>query len=88
LIQAGFEVKPKDGRAAIVSILINDDNLGFAFWKKLFDEGVFANVFIPPASPPNQAMMRNSFMTTHTNEHLDFIIEKYIKVGKEMGFIS
>ena len=85
LISLGFEVIP--GRSAIVPVLIRDDEKAFKLWKGIFDAGVFVNVFIPPATPPNMAMMRNSFMATLEQEHLDKIVEAYSKVGKSLGII-
>ena len=40
-----------------------------------------------PATPPGKAMMRNSFMATHEPEHLEYIVETYKKVGKQLGII-
>ena len=85
LIDLGFRVM--DGRTAIVPVIIGDDTKAFKFWKGLFDAGIFVNVFISPATPPGKAMMRNSFMATHEDEHLDYVIETYRKVGQELGVI-
>ncbi len=85
LLDAGFNVTP--GRTAIVPVIIGDDNKAFQLWKGLFDAGIFVNVFISPATPPGKAMMRNSFMATHEDEHLDFVVETYKKVGKKLGII-
>jgi 8-amino-7-oxononanoate synthase len=85
LTDFGFEVIP--GKTAIVPVLIRDDEKAFQLWKGLFDSGVFVNVFIPPATPPNMAMMRNSFMATLEKDHLDKIIDSYSKVGKRLNII-
>jgi len=85
LKDAGFNVI--DGRTAIVPVLIGDNKKAFGLWKGLFDEGVFVNVFIPPATPPNKSMMRNSFMATHKPEHLEKVVESYRKIGKKLGII-
>lgn len=76
-----------DGRTAIVPVLIGDDNAAFQLWKGLYDNGVFVNVFISPATPPGKAMMRNSFMASHEQSHLDQILDVYHKVGKSIGII-
>jgi len=86
LKEAGFTVLP--GRTGIVPVIVGDDELAFAMWRKLFDAGVFVNVFISPGVPPGRQMMRTSFMSTHKNEHLDKIIETFIKVGKELNLIQ
>lgn len=85
LMDLGFEVL--DGETAIVPVLIRDDEKAFLLWKELFDDDIFVNVFITPATPPGKAMMRNSFMATHTKEHLDKVIESYKKAGKKLGII-
>lgn len=85
LKDAGFQVI--DGRTAIVPVLIGDNKKAFGLWKGLFDDGIFVNVFIPPATPPNKSMMRNSFMATHEPEHLEKVVECYTKIGKKLGII-
>jgi 8-amino-7-oxononanoate synthase len=85
LKEMGYEVK--DGRTAIVPVLIYDDEKAFKLWKAIYDGGVFVNVFVSPATPPNSAMMRNSFMATHNDNHLDQILEVYKKAGKAAGVI-
>lgn len=85
LAEIGFKVI--EGRTAIVPVIVGDDGLAFQMWRRLYDEGVFVNVFISPGVPPGRQMMRNSFMASHEDQHLDFIIETYKKVGKELGLI-
>jgi 8-amino-7-oxononanoate synthase len=81
----GFTVLP--GRTAIVPVIVGDDGLAFQMWRRLFDEGVFVNVFISPGVPPGRQMMRTSYMASHEEEHLDFIVSTFKKVGKELGLI-
>jgi 8-amino-7-oxononanoate synthase len=85
LIDLGYHVLP--GRTAIVPVIVGDDTKAFQLWKGLFDAGIFVNVFISPATPPGKAMMRNSFMATHEDRHLDYIIDTYAKVGRQLGLI-
>jgi len=85
LLDAGFKVEP--GRTAIVPVIVGSDDVAFVVWKALFEAGVFVNVFISPGVPQGRQMMRTSYMSTHEDEHLDFIIETFKKVGKEFGLI-
>jgi 8-amino-7-oxononanoate synthase len=85
LVEAGFNVEP--GRTAIVPVIVGSDEVAFAMWKALFEAGVFVNTFISPGVPQGRQMMRTSYMSTHEDEHLDFIIETFKKVGKEFGLI-
>ncbi|MFA3781677.1 aminotransferase class I/II-fold pyridoxal phosphate-dependent enzyme [Melioribacteraceae bacterium 4301-Me] len=82
---AGFNVV--DGRTAIVPVIVGDDNLAFKMWRMLYDAGVFVNVFISPGVPQGRQMMRTSYMASHEDEHLDYIIDAFKKVGKELGLI-
>ncbi len=85
LSAAGFTIIP--GRTAIVPVIVGDDELAFNMWKKLYEAGVFVNVFISPGVPQGRQMMRTSYMSTHEDEHLEFIINTFKKVGKEIGLI-
>ncbi len=60
----------------------------FKMWKQLDDEGVFINPVVPPAVPPNDTLIRTSFMATHTKAQLDMALEKFEKIGKSVGVIS
>jgi 8-amino-7-oxononanoate synthase len=83
---AGFTVI--EGRTGIVPVIVGDDLLAFKMWRMLYDSGVFVNVFISPGVPQGRQMMRTSYMSTHEDEHLDFIVETFKKVGKELGLIG
>ena len=52
------------------------------------EEGVFANPVVSPAVPPERAMIRTSYMATHSRDHLDRALEAFAKVGRELGVIS
>ena len=82
----GFNVV--DGESAIVPVIIGDDEKTFAIWKMLYDEGVFVNAFISPATPPGMQMLRTSYMATHEDHHLDTILDKFHKVGKTLGLLN
>ncbi len=85
LKSVGFNVL--EGRTAIVPVIVGSDPLAFQMWRKLYDNGVFVNVFISPGVPQGRQMMRTSYMSSHEDEHLDFIINTFKKVGKELGLI-
>jgi 8-amino-7-oxononanoate synthase len=85
LTAAGFNVL--EGRTGIVPVIVGDDLIAFKMWRMLYDIGVFVNVFIAPGVPPGRQMMRTSFMATHEEEHLDFIIDAFKKSGSELGLI-
>jgi len=84
--EMGFNIV--ESVTGIVPVIVGDVDKAFLFWRKLYDNGVFVNAFIPPGVPPNMSMMRTSYMATHKKEHLDRILEVFEMVGKELGIIS
>ncbi|MCD6289318.1 MAG: aminotransferase class I/II-fold pyridoxal phosphate-dependent enzyme [Anaerolineae bacterium] len=85
LTSLGFNI----GRSQtpVIPVIIGDDMLTFTMWRRLFEEGVFVNPVISPAVPPNQQLLRTSYMATHTDEQLDQVLETFEKVGREVGII-
>ena len=71
----------------IIPVLIGDDIKTFYFWKSLFENGIFSNPVVTPAVPPGQALIRTSYMATHTDDELDTVLEIFQRVGKELKII-
>jgi 7-keto-8-aminopelargonate synthetase-like enzyme len=76
-----------DTETPIVPVLIGPLETTLVFWRKLFDGGVFTNPVAPPAVPPSQCRLRTSLMATHTADQIDFCIEQFAKIGRELGVI-
>lgn len=60
----------------------------FEIWRDLLEEGVFVNPIVPPAVPKGQSLLRSSYMATHTNEDLDFILDAFGRVGRKHGIVN
>jgi 8-amino-7-oxononanoate synthase len=71
----------------IIPVIVGEDQKAFMMGRGLHDEGVFANVAVSPAVPNGKALIRTSFMATHTDEQLDIVLEAFKKVGKRLGII-
>ena len=82
----GFETGPTE--TPIVPVILDDSEAAFKMAFMLQDEGVFVNVAVPPAVPNGKALIRTSYMATHTDEHLDVVLEAFAKVGKALGLIG
>jgi len=72
----------------VIPIIIGDDTLTLQAWKKLFENGLFVNAIISPATPPGRQLLRTSYMATHTDQQLDQVLVIFEKVGKELGLIQ
>lgn len=86
LEKLGFNVWTS--QSPIIPVVIGDMMDCFKFWKDLFKEGVYANAVIPPAVPQGQSLLRTSYMASHTDDHLDRILEAFRKVGIKHGIID
>ena len=82
----GFDTATSE--SPIIPVVIGDIDKTFAFWKMLFESGVFTNAVIPPAVPPNASRIRTSLIATHTRDQLDRVIDIFTKVGRELGVIG
>ena len=72
----------------VVPVLVGDQVKCFRFWKALFEAGVFTNPVIPPAVEPGHALLRTSYMATHTDEQLERVLETFERIGRKLGVIS
>jgi 8-amino-7-oxononanoate synthase len=71
----------------IVPLITGGMERTLTFWWALFDGGVFANPVLPPAVPPDNCLIRTSYMAIHTDDELDKILEIAKKAGKALGII-
>lgn len=76
-----------NSQTPIIPIIIGDDENTFAFWKALFEHGIFSNPVISPAVPPGMSLIRTSYMATHTEKELDYVLDMFEKVGRQMKLI-
>lgn len=71
----------------ITPVMLYDAKIASDFSKKLFEEGIFAQSIGYPTVPKGKARIRVMISAVHTKEDLDFAIEKFAKVGKELKVI-
>ena len=71
----------------VIPVVIGDLDRMLVFWKELFDAGVFTNPVTPPAVPENSCRLRISLMATHTDEHVDSVLDAFAQVGRHMAVI-
>jgi 7-keto-8-aminopelargonate synthetase-like enzyme len=71
----------------IIPVQIGELERMLEFWKALFDGGVFTNPVTPPAVPENSCRIRISLMATHSDEHIDRVLDAFAVAGKRMAVI-
>ena len=81
----GFDIGTTE--TPIVPFLIGEFEKTLLFWRKLFDAGVFTNPVVPPALPPSRCRLRTSVMATHSADQIDYALETFGRLGKELGVI-
>jgi 8-amino-7-oxononanoate synthase len=84
LRRLGFNVGTSE--TPIIPIIIGDDMRTFFIWKLLYEAGIYTNAVISPAVPPESALLRTSYMATHTDEQLDRVLEAFTQVHQMGGF--
>ena len=84
--ELGFEVG--SSQTPIIPIIVGEDEKAFLMAMMLQEEGVFANVAVTPAVPNGKALIRTSYMATHTDEQLDRVLNAFEKVGRKLGIIG
>jgi 8-amino-7-oxononanoate synthase len=77
-----------ESQTPVIPIVVGDDWDAFRMACRLQDNGVFVNPVVSPATPPGRALIRTSYMATHTEAQLSRALDAFRIVGREMGIIS
>jgi glycine C-acetyltransferase len=85
LKKLGFDTGASE--TPITPILIGDTKKAQAFSARLFEEGVFALAICFPIVGRGKDRLRTIVSSGHTAKDLDFALEKFGKVGRELGLI-
>jgi 8-amino-7-oxononanoate synthase len=83
--QMGFNVG--NTVTPIIPIIIGDDMSTFIAWKALYEAGVYTNPVIPPAVPSGSSLLRTSYMATHSDEQLEYVLSTFEEVGERLDII-
>lgn len=89
MVEAGFDVRDKNGVHPVVPVMLNDAVLASKFAKKMVEEqGIYVIAFSFPVVPKNEARIRVQISACHERHHLEKAIKAFIEVGKELKVIS
>ena len=71
----------------ITPVIVGEASRAMEMSDKLFDAGVFAQGIGFPTVARDQARLRTIATATHTREDLQYALDMFAKVGKELGVI-
>ncbi|MCS7185552.1 MAG: glycine C-acetyltransferase [Armatimonadetes bacterium] len=82
----GFDIGKT--QTPITPVMLGEATLAQQFSRRLFEEGIFAQAIGYPTVPRGAARIRVMISAVHSKEDLDFALEKFEKVGRELGVIA
>ncbi|NLD74834.1 MAG: glycine C-acetyltransferase [Chloroflexi bacterium] len=85
LADLGFDVGHSE--TPIVPVMLGEAPLAKEFSRRLFEEGVFAMALGFPTVPRGKARIRVMNTAAHSREDLQFGLDAFSRVGKELGVI-
>ncbi len=85
LEKAGFDTGASE--TPITPVMVGDTKKATEFSNRLFDEGVFAMAINFPTVQRGKERLRTIVSAGHTEQDLELALEKFSKVGKDLGII-
>jgi glycine C-acetyltransferase len=86
MTERGFDLKP--GEHPIIPVMLGDARLASQMADKLLERGVYVVGFSFPVVAKGQARIRTQMSAGLTRQQLDFAIEAFTDVGRELKVIS
>lgn len=72
----------------ITPVIIGEEAKTMEFSKALLDKGVFVSAIVFPTVPKGTGRLRCMVTAEHSKEDLDFAVEQFAAVGRDMGLID
>jgi len=85
LARLGFDIGTSE--TPITPVIAGSGAMAMKLSDRLFEEGVFAQGIAFPTVAPDKARVRTIVTATHTREDLQFALDVFSKVGRELGII-
>ena len=85
LAQLGFNTGLSE--SPITPVIVGDAALAMKLSDRLFAQGVFAQGIAFPTVPRDKARVRTIVTATHSRDELQFALDVFAKVGRELGII-
>jgi glycine C-acetyltransferase len=85
LQQLGFNTGASE--SPITPVIVGDASRAMALSDRLFEQGVFAQGIGFPTVARDKARVRTIVTATHTRDELQFALDAFAQVGRELGLI-
>jgi glycine C-acetyltransferase len=85
LARLGFDTGSSE--SPITPVIAGDGARAMKLSDRLFEEGVFAQGIAFPTVARDRARVRTIVTATHTREDLQFALDAFAKVGRELGMV-
>jgi glycine C-acetyltransferase len=85
MARSGFRIKP--GEHPIVPVMLGDAHLAARAAERMLAEGVYVVGFSYPVVPRDAARVRVQMSAALEDADIDFALERFAKVGRELGVI-
>jgi glycine C-acetyltransferase len=82
IVETGLTVLP--GEHAITPIMLGDAALAQEMARRMLEKGVYVIGFSYPVVPEGKARIRTQVSAAHTRADLDFAVEKFAEVAREL----
>ena len=83
LKDAGFDIGGTE--TPITPVTLGEEKIASAFSRKLFGENIFAQAISYPTVPKGKARIRCMLSAAHEREDLDFAVDAFVRVARELG---
>lgn len=83
LANQGFNLLP--GEHPIVPVMLEDAVLASQFASRMLEQGVYVVAFSFPVVPRGKARIRTQMSAAHNRDDLEFAVEAFARVKKELG---
>jgi glycine C-acetyltransferase len=77
-----------ESETPITPVMLGAEDVAAQMSNRLFEEGIFAGKIAYPTVARGKARIRVMISAAHSKEDLDFAVEKFAKVGRELGVIK
>jgi len=85
MVWSGFRITP--GEHPIIPVMLGDAHLAARLSERMLEEGIYVIGFSYPVVPKDAARIRVQMSAALGDADIDFALEKFAQVGRELGVI-